>query len=162
MISDLILDGRLEHLQKAQFPIYVTLFGILMLVSDLHHEKAMFPMFVILFGILMLVRDSHHEKASFPIFVTLLGILMLLSDLHFQKARSPIFVTPSGMMQFVSFDIYAISVVLSLLNKTWCSYINSFDSLYNLPFHPQNGLPFILTTLLGIIILVSDSHPENT
>ena len=36
MISDLIWDGRLEHFLKAQFPIFVTLVGILMLVSDLH------------------------------------------------------------------------------------------------------------------------------
>ena len=37
-------------------------------------------MFVTLFGILMLVRELHHEKASSPIFVTLFGILILVSD----------------------------------------------------------------------------------
>lgn len=36
MISDFILDGRLEHPQKASFPIFVTLSGILILVRDLH------------------------------------------------------------------------------------------------------------------------------
>lgn len=46
MISDLILDGRLQHSLKASFPIFVTLFGILMQVSDLHAEKALFPIFV--------------------------------------------------------------------------------------------------------------------
>ena len=38
MISDLIWNGRLEHSLKAQFPIFVTLVGILMLVSDLQYE----------------------------------------------------------------------------------------------------------------------------
>ena len=40
MMSDLILAGRLSHLQKALFPIFVTLSGILMLVSELQSEKA--------------------------------------------------------------------------------------------------------------------------
>ena len=52
-------------------------------------------------------------------------------------------------------------MVLSLLNNTWCSYIKAFDSLYKSPFQPQNGLPFILTTLHGIIILVSESQHEK-
>ena len=38
MMSDLILAGRLSHLQKALFPIFVTLSGILMLVSELESE----------------------------------------------------------------------------------------------------------------------------
>ena len=40
MMSDLILAGRLSHLQKALFPIFVTLSGILMLVSELQSEKS--------------------------------------------------------------------------------------------------------------------------
>ena len=60
MISDLILDGRFLHPQKAQSPIFVTLFGILMLVSDLHPKKAQSPIFVTLFGILILFSDSQH------------------------------------------------------------------------------------------------------
>lgn len=61
MMSDLILDGRLSHLQKALFPIFVTLSGILILVSELHPLKALSPIFVTLFGILMLVRDLQNE-----------------------------------------------------------------------------------------------------
>ena len=59
MMSDLILDGRLSHLQKALFPIFVTLSGILILVSERHPSKALRPIFVTLFGILMLVSDLH-------------------------------------------------------------------------------------------------------
>lgn len=40
LISDLILDGNFSQYLKALFPISVTLFGIFILVSDLHHEKA--------------------------------------------------------------------------------------------------------------------------
>ena len=40
MTSDLILDGSFSQYIKALFPISVTLFGIMILVSDLHHEKA--------------------------------------------------------------------------------------------------------------------------
>lgn len=40
LISDLILDGSFSQYLKALFPISVTLFGIFILVSDLHHEKA--------------------------------------------------------------------------------------------------------------------------
>ena len=37
MMSDLILDGRFLHPSKAPFPISVTLFGILILVSELQY-----------------------------------------------------------------------------------------------------------------------------
>lgn len=57
MILDWILDGRLSHLQKALFPIFVTLSGMLILVSEVHSLKALSPIFVTLFGILILVRD---------------------------------------------------------------------------------------------------------
>ena len=86
MMSDLILAGRLSHLQKALFPIFVTLSGIFILVSDLHHEKALSSTFVTLLGILILVSESHPEKALSSMFVTLFGILMLVSDLHPEKA----------------------------------------------------------------------------
>lgn len=39
IISDLILDGRLQYL-KALYPIFVTLSGIFILVSDSHPPKA--------------------------------------------------------------------------------------------------------------------------
>lgn len=57
MISDLVLDGRFLALSKAQFPIAVTLFGILILVSDSHPQKAAFPIFVTPSGMLMLVSN---------------------------------------------------------------------------------------------------------
>ena len=39
-------------------------------------------MLVTLFGMLMLVRDLHSPNAEFPMLVTLFGMLMLVSDLH--------------------------------------------------------------------------------
>ena len=36
--------------------------------------------------------------------------------------------------------------------------MKAFDSLYKLPCHPLKGLPIIVTTLFGIVMLVRDSH----
>ena len=82
-MSDLIWEGRFSQPQKARSSIVVTLFGILMLVRDLHEEKVSSLIFVTLFGILILVSDSHPKKAQDPIFVTPSGILMLVSDLQY-------------------------------------------------------------------------------
>ena len=54
--------------------------------------------------------------------------------------------------------MYAIRVVLFLLNKTWSSYMKAFDSLYKLPCHELKGLPIIVTTLFGIVMLVRNLH----
>ena len=81
IISDLILDEILSHSPKAPSSIFVTLFGILMLVSDLHPPKASIPIVVTLFGILMQVSDLQHQKALFPMFVTQTGIFMLMRTL---------------------------------------------------------------------------------
>ena len=51
-----------------------------MLVSDLHPEKALFPMFVTLFGISIQVSELQRKKAEETILVTPLGILMLLRE----------------------------------------------------------------------------------
>ena len=54
--------------------------------------------------------------------------------------------------------MYAIRVVLFLLNKTWSSHMKAFDSNFKLPCHPLKGLPIIVTTLFGIVMLVRDLH----
>ena len=36
--------------------------------------------------------------------------------------------------------------------------MKALDSLYKLPCHPLKGLPIIVTTLFGIVMLVRDSH----
>ena len=40
------------------------------MVSELHNQKALFPIFVTLFGILILVSELHNQKALFPITFT--------------------------------------------------------------------------------------------
>ena len=60
----------------------------------------------------------------------------------------------------MSLVLYAIKTVLSLLYKILFSYIKAFDLIFKQPFHrPSNGLPFIVTTLLGIVTLERDLHP---
>ena len=48
----------------------------------LHPIKVHFPIYVTLFGILILVSDQQYLNASSPIFVTPSGILILVSDLQ--------------------------------------------------------------------------------
>ena len=120
MMSDLMCRGSLSQYLKANSSIHVTLFGILILVSD-----------------------SQFEKASLPIVVTLFGIFMLVRDSHSLKAQSPIVVTLFGMIYFFSLALYSIRVVLSLLNKTWSSYMKASDSLYKWPCHNQYLQPII-------------------
>ena len=74
--------------------IVTTLFGIVMLVRDLHAPKPQFPIVVTLFGIFMLVRESQNTKVKSPIVVTLFGIFMLVRNLHKKKVLSPITFTP--------------------------------------------------------------------
>ena len=37
--------------------------------------------------------------------------------------------------------------------------MKAFDSLLRMPCHPQKGLPIIITTLFGIVMLVRDLQP---
>ena len=39
--------------------------------------------------------------------------------------------------------------------------MKAFDSLYKLPCQRQKGLPIIVTTLLGIVMLVRNLHPSK-
>ena len=57
MISDLIHDGMLLQSPKADSPIVVSLFRILMLLSELQAANAISPMIVTLLGMLMLVSE---------------------------------------------------------------------------------------------------------
>ena len=63
--------------------------------------KAYAPIFLTLFGILILVILSQPEKASFPITFTLAGILMFVILLQYEKAPSPITFTLLGILIFV-------------------------------------------------------------
>ena len=63
------------HPKKAWFPIYLTLFGIVILLSDLQPLKVLKLIFEILFGITMFVSDEHLENAQSPIYITLSGMI---------------------------------------------------------------------------------------
>ena len=61
----------------------------------------------------------------------------------------------------MSLALYAIRIVLSLLNKILFSYIKASDSLCKEPYHRANGFPFIETTLRGIVILAREPQSEK-
>ena len=63
--------------------------------SELQATNAPFPIFVTLFGILILVSELHSEKALSPIFVTLFGILILVSELQ------PLYLQPIITQYFI-------------------------------------------------------------
>ena len=50
--------------------------------KELHPQKANSPIFVTLFGMTTSAKDLHHLKAPFPIFVTLFGITRLPKELQ--------------------------------------------------------------------------------
>ena len=54
------------------------------MTSELQDSNAEFSIFVTPSGILMLVSDSQFLKVLSPIFVTLFGILILVSDLQYE------------------------------------------------------------------------------
>lgn len=51
--------------------------------------------------------------------------------------------------------------VLSLSNKTLCSYMNAFDSFFKSAWHPRKGFIPIAITLLGIVILIRELQSTN-
>ena len=69
-----LLDGPELN---ASFPMLVTLFGIVTLVSPMQPENACSQMFVTLFGIVTLVRFMHPANAEFPMLPTPSGIVTL-------------------------------------------------------------------------------------
>lgn len=57
MMSDLILNGRLSHIPKTLYSIFVTVLGILMLVSELQRIKAQRSIVFKIFDIFTLVSE---------------------------------------------------------------------------------------------------------
>ena len=70
-----IIFIKLLQYKKVQYPIFVTLLGIVTLVKLLHPQKASYPILVTPSGIVILVKLLQPQKALSPILVTLFGIL---------------------------------------------------------------------------------------
>ena len=111
------------------------------------------PILVTLPRIVTVVSDEHPIKAFSPIVVTLVGIVTLVSDVHPWKAYSLILVNVSGITStgddgqpkngpYVVTDD-GITVLLALSNV------------------PAKALFWILVTLVGIVIVARDEHPEK-
>ena len=69
----ILIDTKLEHLLKAEFPIDLTLDGIKIELSKEHSEKALFPteMILELFANDIISRLLHPENALLPSVVSL-------------------------------------------------------------------------------------------
>ena len=92
-----------------------------MLVRPVQPKKAQFPMLVTLLGIVMLVRPVHSRKAPSPMLVTLLGMVMLVRLIQSSKASSPMLVTdfPSILYGIVIAPFADLSqpVIVTLLSE---------------------------------------------
>ena len=118
---------------KAFFPIYLTLFGILIEVSDVQPSKTplsseyklLLPIESTPLGRFTEVRLVQYRNVPSSILVTLLGIVIAVSPLQPEKVPPSILVILLGILIEVS------------------------------PLHPKKAPPPILVTLLGILIEVS-------
>ena len=92
---------RLLQPEKTEFPMLVTLLGIVMEVRLLQPEKALFPILVTLLGIVIEVRLLQLKKAPSLMFVTLPGIVIEVRLEQLEKALSTMLVTLFGIVMEV-------------------------------------------------------------
>ena len=130
----------------------VTLSGIVISVSPVHHQNACSPMLVTLLPIVTDVSPVQKENTLLPMLVTLSGIVTVVIC-FFEKAASAINLVPS-------------------LTRTFCSQVpltpSRISSRYTTPslcafHHPvyANALSPMLSTLSEIVIDVSFLQLEN-
>ena len=70
------MDFKPVHSKKAEFPMLVTLLGIVIEVKLEQLEKVLSPMLVRPSPMNTEVRPEHELKAEFPMLITLLGIVI--------------------------------------------------------------------------------------
>ena len=101
----------------------------------------------------MLVRPVQLSNALLPIDVTVLGIDIFLNPVHQKKAPFPI-LTKFLLRVTVSNPVHAKAYLPILVNE--------FGNSILLKLVSAKARLSILLTLLGIIILVSEPHSNNT
>ena len=80
-----------------------------MYLSEVQLEKALFPIFVTLLGISIEVSEVQLEKVPLLMLVTLLGISIEVSEVQLWKAQEAITRTPlnkSDVMSAIILDVY--------------------------------------------------------
>ena len=162
--SATIMEVRPLQLLKAEYSIFVTLFGMLMEVRLLQLEKAELPIFVTLSGIFMEERLLQPEKTELAILVTLSGMFMVKRLLQPLKAELPIPVTLSGIIVFEHPVINVLLLVsIMALQSLRESYIvlPSATIMETRLLQPEEREPPILTTLSGIVMETRSVQPEK-
>ena len=94
-----------------------TPFSIVSVFSAEFLENAEFPIEITLPGILTDLRFPHFQNAYCPIPTTLSGI-SIDSIKEFAKAQLPIYLTEEGMTTALSFPLYFTSVPFSSISKS--------------------------------------------
>ncbi|MFR3633118.1 MAG: hypothetical protein ACLTCP_09595 [Ruminococcus bicirculans (ex Wegman et al. 2014)] len=105
-----------------------------------HPANAPDPMFVILFGSVILVRFVHPEKAYHQMFSTLFGIVMLVIFSQPENAvKNPVTFFPSIVLGITTFPPLPVYLVISI--------VSSFNTLYSKSFLLVSALAVIVKSL---------------
>ena len=143
-------------------PMYVTLFGIVILLRLEQSLNASSPMLVTLLGIVMLLSPSQPSNALYPILFTLFGIVMLVSPVHPLNALLPMLVTLLGIFVFLHPAIKVLLdfsiIALQLLRLSYLG-LQSSTTIRSRPVQPLNATELIYVTPLGIVMLVRPVQP---
>ena len=106
-------DVKLLQYAKAELPILVTEFGIVIDVKPLQSKKARFPILVTEFGIVIDVKLLQYKKAYSPIVVTEFGMVTDVKPLQPPKAAPIIFFTLLGIEYWPEY-VFGIYTNISL------------------------------------------------
>ena len=132
------IEERAEQPSKAQYPMLVTLLGMVTEVREEQPPKAIIPILVTLLGMVTEVREEQPLKAPYPILVTLLGMVVFL------QPTTRVFVAVS----IIALQFSRLSYVLLPLSTTIAERAEQ----------PSKALFPILVTLLGIVTEVREEQ----
>ena len=116
---------RLVQSLNADFPIFFTDGGMMMLAREEQSENAKSPISVSNSGMLMFLREEQSRKVNVSIFVTDSGMLILIREEQPENAPAPISVTDGGILTLVREE-------LSL--KAWSSIFVTDSDMMPTPY----------------------------
>jgi hypothetical protein len=105
-----MIDAKAVQPEKAEFPIVVTLFGIVIDVKAVQLAKTLFPIVVMLLGNSNITAVKPEPlKAEFPIVVTLFGMVRLKFEVALLNPAFLIRVTGKELKLLGIIVLFAIS-----------------------------------------------------
>ena len=144
--------------EKMEFPINITLSGIVTLISLVHPEKAEFPILDTLSGMVMEVSPVKPLKADSFIPVT------VFSKITTSPVVKPVVVIleKTGLQSLIKFD-RILTVIFVMPEKTAVPILIIFSDMVKFAslVHPEKALSPMLVTLDGMVMEVNPARPLN-